>query len=262
MRTLRRNLRLLVLCGFTAVLYAVWLVCVPFAALLARADAWRAALFSLWARGAGWIVGMRVETRGAAPAGPELLVANHLSYVDIILLAGRMRCVFVSKSDVSDWPVVGHLARAAGTLFVDRANIRDVSRVSALIADRLERGLSVVLFPEGTSSPGSEVGSFHSSLLEPAARAGLPVRYAAVRYSTPTGEPPAHLAVSWWGEMTFVPHLLELLELPHFEAGVDFGGEPIRDPDRKSLATRLHAAVSARFTPTTETEDTCLATAQ
>ncbi len=111
--------------------------------------------------------------------------------------------------------------------------------MNALIDQALGEGQGVVLFAEGTSTRGDTVLPFKSSLLEQAARASFPVSYAALGYRTGEGEPPAHLSVCWWGEMTFMKHVIALLHLSQIQATVTFGAEPIQANDRKVLAERL-----------------------
>jgi 1-acyl-sn-glycerol-3-phosphate acyltransferase len=221
----------------------------PLAAGLGRSRAWRERVFRSWAWGTARIIGMRIRREGSAPGTPCLLVANHLSYVDVVLLAASLPCAFVSKAEVARWPVLGPLARSMGTLFVDRSRKRGLSGVAAAMRARLAAGETLVLFPEGTSTAGGGVTSFRSSLLEPAAELGLPVRYAALRYQTPPGAPLAAQAVAWWGERTFLDHLLELLRLPSFEARLVFGADALHDSDRKRLAARLQRAVTRCFQP-------------
>jgi len=214
-----------------------------------RGQVWQGRMTQAWARCLVRILGMRVQVEGEAPRGAFLLVSNHVSYVDILLLASRLRATFVAKADILSWPLVGPMVASGGTIFVDRGRHRDLLRVSERIQRTLDRGLGVLLFPEGTSTSGAEVAAFRSSLLEPAARLGLPVSTASIRYETPPGEAPASEVVSWWGDMTLGPHLLELLKMPGFEARLVFGEEPICDSDRKVLAAKLHRAVSRKFQP-------------
>ncbi|MFT5050294.1 MAG: 1-acyl-sn-glycerol-3-phosphate acyltransferase [Chlamydiales bacterium] len=195
------------------------------------------------------ILGVRVEVRGEAPAPPFFLVSNHLSYVDIVVIHSCLRCLFLAKSEVARWPLIGFLARSTGTLFVDRGRKTDLLRVIREARERMERGYGVVVFPEGTSTDGSAVQPFKASIFEVAAATGLPVRCASISYVTPAASPPARLAVCWWGDMTFGKHFLELLTLPPFRALVSFGEEPIVAPDRKSLALESQRAVEAIFTP-------------
>jgi 1-acyl-sn-glycerol-3-phosphate acyltransferase len=212
-----------------------------------RFGAWRALVTHVWARAATRVIGMHVRLQGEPGREPCLVVANHLSYVDVVLLASVQRCSFVAKSEVARWPVLGWFARTMGTVFVERGEKRDLLRLAQDLRALLAAGRRVVLFPEGTSSGGEAVHPFHASLLAPAVELGLPVRYAAIRYETPPGEPPAELAVCWWGDMTFVRHFLSLLRLPGFEAELFLGEEALLDSDRKRLARRLHVAVSERL---------------
>jgi 1-acyl-sn-glycerol-3-phosphate acyltransferase len=208
---------------------------------------WRGRVFRRWARSLAWILGMRTVCRGTPPAPPFVLVANHLGYADVLLLGSQLDCVFVAKAEIARWPFVGALCRSVGTLFIDRGVKRDIPRVMQQIDGTLRGGRGVVVFPEGTSTKGDIVRPFRSSLLEAAARAGLSVSYASLSYRTPEGCTPAHQSVCWWGDAPFYPHLLELLKLPRFQAKLSFGAEPIRETDRKILATRLHSAVSRQF---------------
>lgn len=254
LRVCRRVLAVALLTGGWSL---AWLLGLCFALALGRGEDWRAFVFGSWARGMARALGMQIERRGQPPGEPTLLVSNHLGYADIVLIASQMRCVFLSKSEVADWPVVGLLARWMQTLFVDRGRRRDVTRVGREIRERLERGQSVVLFPEGTSTGGDAVLPFRSALLEPAARGGWPVRTAALRYETPAGWPPARDVVCWWGDASFAPHVLRLFALPGFRARIAFGSRPLVDPDRKALARSLHEEVASRFGSLLEGEDQC-----
>ena len=173
----------------------------------------------------------------------------------MLVFASQLKCVFVARGDVAGWPAIGSLCRAAGTIFVDREKRRDVARVNGLIDQILGDGRGVVLFAEGTSTRGDTVLPFKSSLLEQAARAGLAVSYAALSYRTDEGEPPAHLSVCWWGEMTFVKHVFDLLYLTEVHATLVFGAEPIQANDRKVLAERLWIAVREQFIPVIASEE-------
>jgi 1-acyl-sn-glycerol-3-phosphate acyltransferase len=130
-------------------------------------------------------------------------------------------------------------------MFVDRTRRRDVVRVAAQMTDRLSTGQSLIVFLEGTSTAGVGVAPFRPALLASAVASGVPVHYAAVRYRTAPGDPPADRAVCWWGDMTFAPHFRGLLGLRWIEAHVRFGTAPVWDPDRKRLAEVLHDRVTA-----------------
>lgn len=258
-RYLRVGTRLVGMGSTTAVIYTCW---ITGRALLGRRSPRRLRLRNAavrsWARALSALMHMRIEVRGQAPAAPFFLVSNHLSYIDIIALATQLDCVFVAKSDIADWPVVGRLAKSVGTIFVDRTSFQDIPRVINLIEEAMDEGLGVILFPEGTSTSGDGVLPFSPALLEPAARSGLPVHYASISYRTPPEEMSARLAICWWGEMTFMPHFIGALGLKRFEAHIVFGEQPISDGNRKTLARRLRSAVSDQFAPVVELESECL----
>lgn len=212
---------------------------------------WSETILRAWARCSAWTLGMRVRVEGTPPKRPFLLVANHLSYVDVLVLGSQLGCVFVARGDVGSWPFIGRMCRAGGTIFVRRDSKRDLARVISQMEEALNRDRSVVLFPEGTSSAGDQVLPFRPSLLEVAA-GSRPVWYASLSYETPKSAAPAGTAVCWWGDMTFVDHLIRLFALPGFEARLRFGQEAIQAGDRKELAAKLHQAVSGQFRPTSD----------
>jgi len=216
---------------------------------------WRARVLHAWAAVVAHFLGMRMRPHGEAPRPPFFLVSNHLGYVDIVLLAAQLPCVFVAKSEVAGWPVFGAVCRSVDTLFIDRRHKRDIPRVTERLAEILRDGRGVVIFPEGTSGRGDRVMLFKPSLLETAVRTGLPVSYASLRYETPPGSPPASEVVCWYGGTGFLPHVFRLVQLPWFEASVTFGDQPIGGADRKGLATRLRAAVAENFRPMTGAEE-------
>ncbi len=180
------------------------------------------------------------------PRAPFVLVSNHLSYVDILVLASQLDTVFVSKYEVADWPILGVLCRAMGTVFLNRESRRDLSRVLEEMNDHLEHDCGIVFFPEGTSTNGSHVLQFRPSLLEIAVRLKQPVAYASLRYVTPDGSSVANV-VCWWGDAPFVKHFLRLISLPGFRAELLFGAQPISSSDRKVLAAELREAVAAQL---------------
>jgi 1-acyl-sn-glycerol-3-phosphate acyltransferase len=181
----------------------------------------------------------RVEGR---PPTHGLVVANHLSYLDILILSAAMRCFFVAKIEIGGWPYFGKAARTGGTIFIDRSSLASAEQVSAIIAERLELPVPVLFFPEGTSTDGSQLLRFHSRLFEPAIVAGAPVTAAAVRYVLEEGIPERDLC--WFGDETFVSHLLKTLGAPGFTAEVRFG-QPRVYPDRRTAADEIHAEITA-----------------
>ena len=197
-----------------------------------------------WLHGAACRVlrafGIRPIVHGEVPT-QGLVVANHLSYLDIVILSARMPCFFVSKAEISRWPYFGEAARSGGTIFIDRKSRASTAEVARQIADRLSLPVPVLLFPEGTSSDGAQVLRFHSSLFEPAAAASAPVTAAAVRYVLEFGR---ERDLCWFDDTLFLTHLWKVLGTRGFSAQVTFG-EPRVYPDRRTAAAVTHDEVTA-----------------
>ncbi|MBP1641443.1 MAG: 1-acyl-sn-glycerol-3-phosphate acyltransferase [Acidobacteria bacterium] len=210
---------------------------------------WHGRVFQAWSRALCRVLAVRVRVSGPPPEPPFVLVSNHVSYLDILVLGTRLPCVFVAKAEIDDWPVFGALCRAVNTIFIDRTSRRDVTRVIAEMEGMLAARQGIVVFAEGTSGAGHEVLPFRSSLLELPARLGHPVHWAALSYRAPAGGPPTHLAVTWWADMPLGAHVRALARLDRIEAEIVFGAEPVHDEDRKRLTERLHRAVAGAFAP-------------
>lgn len=253
MRLVRLAYRMTAFCLAFGMFYAMWL-CGKGLTIRSREGRlrWHGFIMTNWGRAIARIMRMRIHLEGKPPAPPFFLVSNHLSYVDIVAYAAVTDCVFVSRHDVADWTGIGAMARSIGTIFLNRKSLQDIPRVIGRIDKALDDRMGVILFPEGTSTIGDKVLPFSPALLEPAARAGYPVSYASIRYTTPAGEPPAYMAVCWWGDMTFLPHLAGLLQLRQFDAFISFGARAIRAEDRKTLAGSLWTAVNDQFVPVIE----------
>jgi 1-acyl-sn-glycerol-3-phosphate acyltransferase len=184
-------------------------------------------------------LGVDYTYRGLPPRD-ALLVANHLSYLDVLVLSAITPCIFVAKQEVAAWPVFGRMARLSGTIFVDRSRRGDVHSVAAKISEAVQSGTVVVIFPEGGSSNGRSVLPFHSSLLEPAVDLQLPVTPAHLSYTMPDGDPETDIC--YWGDMTLAPHLLKLLSRHGIRSVVRFG-KPQTFADRKQAALQMRAEI-------------------
>lgn len=171
-----------------------------------------------------------------------MFAPNHLGYLDVLVLAACRPLVFVAKSEVRGWPVVGWMARAAGTCFIDRRRARDVGRVGAEIAQVLETGTDVAVFLEGTSTDGRDVRPFRASLLGRAVEEGWEVAPVAIDYRAEAGRSVAE-EVAWWGEMRLLPHLWNLLGMREVEAQVSMGEKARALGPRKELANQLRQRV-------------------
>jgi lyso-ornithine lipid O-acyltransferase len=189
------------------------------------------------------VLAVRVESRGE-PAHGAVIVANHLSYLDILVIASLTPVVFVSKMEVRSWPLFGWFAEKAGTRFIDRNRRGDVARIGEEIGPVMAAGLTIVLFLEGTTTDGRDVLPFKASLLEPAVRNGWAVVPAGLDYAVPEGRSVEN-EVCWWGDMTLAPHLWNFTTLPWIRARVAWGGAvAVTDGvDRKELAAELRERV-------------------
>lgn len=227
-------------------LYGIWFILAPF---IPNKVYWRQLAFRNWTTSFGWISGMEIEVIGEAPKPPFFLVTNHVSYVDIAALRSIVEGVFVAKAEVRDWFLAGRIVRDMGVIFIDRKNRRDIPRAGEEIIQKLSDGEGVIVFPEGTSTKGEDILPFNSSFLEFASRTDLPVSYASISYRTQPGDPPASTMVCWWEDITFMAHLFRLFTIKRYTAIIDFGDEPVVNPDRKQLAAELRNRVKQKFIP-------------
>jgi 1-acyl-sn-glycerol-3-phosphate acyltransferase len=189
------------------------------------------------------VLGIKAQVFGSIP-GRGLLVCNHLSYLDILVLAATTPSAFVAKREVRSWLVFGWFARMAGTVFVRRQAHRDLLRVNQEIGRALKENVLLVLFPEGTSSDGQTVLPFKSSLLAPVVEHLPPVLAGFIGYDLDDGSVAEE--VCYWRDMTLVPHLVNLLGKAGITARVAvvphrFNGEDGRL--RKDLARQLRLEV-------------------
>jgi lyso-ornithine lipid O-acyltransferase len=186
------------------------------------------------------VVAVSYRVTGSTPPG-GLLVCNHLSYLDVMVLAALAPSIFVAKREVKHWPVFGWFARRAGTVFVDREKRTQTRQATDEIEAALRHGVVVILFPEGTSSNGRMVLPFKSSLLEPAARQSHPLSAGSIRYELDDGD--VEEEICYWKDMTLVPHLINLLSKRTVRAYVSFTRLRDGSNDRKELARQLHSEV-------------------
>ena len=170
-----------------------------------------------------------------------LLVCNHLSYLDILVLAALAPCVFVAKQEVKHWPVFGWFAKLAGTVFVHREHRAQTGQTLDKIETALQTGALVVVFPEGTSSDGRTVLPFKSSLLEPVVRQAHLLSAGLIQYAIADGN--VSEEVCYWKDMTLVPHLINLCSKRAVQASMQFNQLCAGNTHRKQLARQLRAEV-------------------
>jgi 1-acyl-sn-glycerol-3-phosphate acyltransferase len=211
-----------------------------------RSELQRSAHVQAWALKMLALLGIRLELHGKPPAsGPMLLVANHISWLDILVMHAARHCRFVAKAEVRHWPLIGTLATGGGTLYIERESRRDAMRVVHHMAESLGRGEIVAVFPEGTTSEGRELLPFHANLIQAAISADAPAQPVALSFiDTATRE--ASLTPCYVGDDTLVGSLWRTLGGPPLTAVVRYG-EPQRcgGRSRRAWAADLRSAVDA-----------------
>jgi 1-acyl-sn-glycerol-3-phosphate acyltransferase len=181
-----------------------------------------------------------------------LLVPNHISYLDVIVIGAYLPSIFVTSREIEATPVLGHVTRAAGCAFVERRHIWDVHRDIDQLAGMLNDGMNVTLFPEGSTSCGDHLMEFKRTLLESAIRSRCRVLPLCVRYERIDGQrydKGNRDLVAWYGDMTFFPHLWQLMTTRSIDVRLTVLGEvAFRDhKSRKRLSRDAKARIAERF---------------
>jgi 1-acyl-sn-glycerol-3-phosphate acyltransferase len=184
---------------------------------------------------------MEIDVYGLPPS-QGLVVANHLSYLDSVIISSAMPCVYVAKVEISRWPFFGKFARRSGTIFIDRSSRASTEEVAQEILSRLSLPLPVLLFPEGTSTDGSSVLRFHSSLFHPVTEARAQITAASIRYIFHDGT--AERDLCWFDDSLLLPHIWKALGTSGFTAELIFG-EPRVYTHRRTAADATHADIVA-----------------
>jgi 1-acyl-sn-glycerol-3-phosphate acyltransferase len=181
--------------------------------------------------------GFDVRVEGVLTNEPAILVANHVSYVDPVALATLQPCTVIAKGEIARWPIIGAGADALGVLFVERGDPWSGARALRRSLRALESGLSVVGFPEGTTSSGADVLPFRRGLFGLARLAGVPVVPIAIHYADPQ--------LRWFGDSWFLPHYLRTAMRPrtlvHVRLGRPIAPRALRSPE--DLAHRVRSTI-------------------
>jgi len=188
---------------------------------------------------------IKLVVKGNPPAqGPMLLVANHISWVDIVVMHATRHCRFVSKDEIARWPVVSTLANAADTLYITRESRRDAMRVVHQMAQCLRDGDVLAIFPEGTTGDGSTLLPFHANLLQAAIAVNAPVQPVALQFvDAVTGQ--ISFAPCYVGDDTLWQSLWRTLCADDVQAVVQFGTpESARGRDRRAWAADLRGTIA------------------
>lgn len=203
-----------------------------------RVQVWALELLALW--------GIHLHVLGQpVVGGPALIVSNHISWLDILVIHAARYCRFVSKSDIQGWPLVGTLATGAGTLYIERSSRKDALRMVRDMAQAMRDGDVLAVFPEGTTSDGLSLLPFHANLIESAIAAGVPVQPMSLKFvDALSGK--LTLAPCYIGDDTLIGSVWRTLTAPPITAVVSFGDpEMANGRDRRQWAKELRDVVVA-----------------
>ncbi len=191
------------------------------------------------------VFGVRVGVSGEVQAGPVLLVANHVSWLDIQVMHSAAAMGFVGKAEINRWPLLGFLARAGDTIFIERGSHASSADVSNALVERLNTGRRVAIYPEGGIRPGDNVGVFHARLFKAAVEADCLIQPVMIRYMRNGRRDPD---MTFINNENMVMNMLRMLGRPVSDADLQF--LPPIAPDgrpRRELARMAQDAVTAAF---------------
>ena len=220
----------------------------------------RRGLIRTWARWTLRAAGIRVKSTGKPMISAGLVLPNHVSWLDILVIDSVAPCSFIAKAEIRSWPLVGLLCDLAGTLFIERGRRHAVHQVLQTATEQLRAGGRVAVFAEGTTSDGTVVLPFHANLVEAAVRAECAVQPLALRYEDGSGR--RSTAVDFVGTTTFAQSLWRVLAEPVTRA-VMVPLVPLTPPDaedlvqgvglrnRHALARAAETAVRKTLSPST-----------
>lgn len=206
----------------------------------------RRRILKTWSRQLLGILNIGIRTEGEWSVRGEggcLVVANHVSWLDIFVLNTIYPSRFIAKAEVRNWPLIGWLCKRSNTIFIERAMRQDAASINQRVSFLLEQGVCIGLFPEGTTTDGKQVGHFHSALIQPAIDAGAMLCPIALRYQNENGKQSS--AATFTDDMTLFQSIWRILRSPHFDALLVFtpalatAGE-----NRRVLARSAQEAIS------------------
>jgi len=195
------------------------------------------------------LLGIRVRCSGQIPQKTQLIVSNHISWLDILVIGSTLSSCFLSKSEVRNWPIIGKLTIRYGTVFINRG--QDSHLVREEISRRLANHINVALFPEGTTSDGTSVRSFFPRLMATAIDTETPIQPVSLRY---LNDNQISNIVPFTSDRPLLNHAIQLMKQKYTEAIIHFGGTITpQGQDRSSLAKQAHTAVLEGISTTCNT---------
>jgi 1-acyl-sn-glycerol-3-phosphate acyltransferase len=233
------------LCKFVRVLgwvlHGYWRVRTVFPKL---SDEQQARAVEVWARRMLAIIGIEVRVKGHPAAGPVLMASNHISWLDILVMHAACHCRFVAKSEIRSWPLVGVLTTGGGSLYIERASNRDAMRVVHQMAEALQQGQVLAVFPEGGTGDGITLLPFHANLLQAAIAAQAPIQPIALQFLDAQTKQ-ISLAPCYHDHDTLLSSLWRTLCAPPLLAQVRYGEiEHAQGRNRREWAQDLQATVA------------------
>ncbi len=181
---------------------------------------------------------IQIEQTGDIPEYGALVVSNHKSYLDIVVILSHLNAAFLAKKELKSWPIFGLAAKRGNTVFVDRSSAESRAMARQALADRLAQGISVVVFPEGTTSAGPGILPFKNGIFHLAATKDIPVVPVAVCYENPK--------TAWIGNDFFLPHFLEIFKTSPLKARLSFG-PALRINDGDALKAAAHTSIQRQL---------------
>lgn len=196
-----------------------------------------------WSRELLALFAFKLKITGALPNKPGLIAANHVSWIDIFAVNALTPVAFVSKDDVIHWPIIGTLARNNETIFLQRGSRGHAHTIGHAMAERLQSGNWLAVFPEGTTTDGTHLHPFHGALLQPAIDAGVPITPVALSYEDTEGN--RSLLAAYAGDTTLWESFCAMLSARQLVVHLQIGEPVYVEPDsgnrgRKQLAHSLH----------------------
>ena len=189
-------------------------------------------VFNRWSKLQHFLLNTKIETEGDIPENGAIIMANHRSYLDVIMIPSKTPVVFVAKAGVRKWPIVGWGGDAMRTIWVDRRDPQSRRRTRFSIVDRLKENLSVIIFPEGTTHLGPELLEFKPGMFYAVAGTELEIIPVAIEYKNPN--------IAWVGKDYFIPHFWREFRHKELRVKVCFG-KPLRGEDGEALRSEVHA---------------------
>ncbi len=229
---------------FAHVLHGTWVAWREFGA---ASEETRCAHIQWWSAKLLHVLGVQLRPMGRFEAGPQLIVANHISWLDIAAIhAVCPQARFVSKSDVKEWPLLGWLIGSAGTLFIERASKRDALRVVHQMAAALQAGDTVAVFPEGTTGTGHALLPFHANLLQAVLPGATPVQPVVLRYAEPGHA--VSPAVAFVGDTTLVGSIWSVVCARGLSVEVEvLPRQPSEGLDRRAVSQLVSEQIAAKL---------------